>query len=144
MPSWTRAPPESFTKMKGLPVFMESFIISVILAQCTSPAAPPATEVLAGKVHQPAIDCGATCDHTVRWQLFVCHTEVSGAMLGEEADFLKAIAINQLVDALARGQLTRFMLLLNALFAAAFPELRSFLPEFGDALLHGRACRLHR
>ena len=43
MPSCTRAPPESFTKMNGLPVFMESFIISVILAQCTSPAAPPAT-----------------------------------------------------------------------------------------------------
>jgi hypothetical protein len=30
-------------KTNGLPVLSESCIISVILAQCTSPAAPPAT-----------------------------------------------------------------------------------------------------
>ena len=50
-------------------------------------------------------------------------------MLGKETDLLEAVAIDQLVDALPRGELTRLVLLLNALFAATLLDLRAFLRE---------------
>ncbi len=43
MPSCTRAPPESLMKTNGDPVFSDISIVSAILVECTSPAAPPAT-----------------------------------------------------------------------------------------------------
>ena len=43
MPSCTRAPPESLMKTKGVPVLSDMLIMSAILLQWTSPAAPPTT-----------------------------------------------------------------------------------------------------
>ena len=43
MPSWTRAPPESLIRTKGVPVVAEACIIAATLLDCSSPAEPPMT-----------------------------------------------------------------------------------------------------
>ena len=43
MPSWTRAPPESLMKTNGVPFSSAPCIASATLAECISPAEPPAT-----------------------------------------------------------------------------------------------------
>ncbi len=72
-------------------------------------------EVLAGKMDKAAIDGCATGHHAVGGQFLLCHAEVGRAMLREEADLLEAVAVHELFHALARRQLARGMLLLDAL-----------------------------
>ena len=43
MPSWIRAPPESFSPMKGMPSFMARSMTLTILCACISPSDPPST-----------------------------------------------------------------------------------------------------
>jgi hypothetical protein len=60
---------------------------------------------------------------------------------GEQTNFLEAFAIDQFVNAFPRSELTRLVLLLNALFAATLLDLRPSLAKFGGSRFHGRARR---
>src|SRR5208282_6812160 len=95
-------------------------------------------EILAGKVHQTSVNGRASGNHTIGRQVLFGHAEVRGTVLGEETDLLKAVAIYKLVYALPGGELPRFMLLLEPLFAAAFLGFRPLLAQFADSLLHRR------
>ena len=116
--------------------------MSVILAQCTSPGcAARYREILAGQVDQAAINRRASGNHAIGGEIFVCHAKVCGTMLRKQTNLLEAFMIDQLVDAFPRGELTRLVLFLDALFAATLLDLRLFLAKFGGSLFHGRTRR---
>ncbi len=94
-------------------------------------------EVLAGEMNDAAVDSGTTRDYTIGRQFLARHAKVGGAVPRKDADLLKARLIDQGLDALARGELSRCVLLFNAVFAAA--QLEQFPPriEVGDLVLHG-------
>ncbi len=94
--------------MNGLPVFMESFIISVILAQCTSPgrAATRSRKILTSQMDQAAINRRGAVAHCRQEDLCPVHSKIRSTVLGEVTDLLEAIAINQLFDAFPGRELT--------------------------------------
>ena len=84
MPSCTRAPPESFTKMNGLPVFRESFIIvDNFGAVHFAGRSAGYREILRGQVDQTAVNGRAPGDDAVSRNIFVSHAKQGGPMLGE-------------------------------------------------------------
>jgi hypothetical protein len=61
-------------------------------------------------MNQPAIDRRTSGDHSIGWQILICHAKVSGTMLGESAYFLEAVWIYELFDPLARAEQSRGMM----------------------------------
>ena len=79
-------------------------------------------EVLAGQMHQPAVDrCGAG-HHAIRRKAFAGHAEQHGAMFGEQAGFFETVRIHHRFDSLSGRQL--------ALLCAAFPACRRRRPAW--------------
>ena len=118
-------------KTKGVPVFMDAFMVSAILLAWTSPAEPPATvkSWLATWTGRPR-DASATGDDAIGGQVFVGHAEELAVVLGEEAGFLEGIAVQQKGDALARGEFAALVLLGNSLGSAAEFQAVAGIPEF--------------
>ncbi len=97
-------------------------------------------EVLAGQVDEPAVDRGRAGDDAVGGDLLAGHAEVGLAVLGEQADFLEAAGVDQGIDALASRELALFLLLGQAVGAAALLRARSLVAELLDQMLHRLSC----
>src|SRR5271165_34295 len=92
-------------------------------------------------MYQTAVNRCASGDYSIRRQFFSCHAEVGGAMLCKDTYLLETFLVDELSHAFPRREFARFMLLLQALFAATLLELRAFLAKLIDSLAHGRARR---
>ena len=107
-------------KTNGVPVF-ERVLHGVgdLVAVHFAGRAAGHREILAGDVDRAAVDLAAAGDHAIGRQRLVGHAEQQGAVLRKEAHFLEGVAIEQVSEALARGQLAFAMLLGGALRSAA-------------------------
>jgi hypothetical protein len=92
-------------------------------------------EILTGDVNGPAADSSAAGDYAVGRERLAGHAEVGGAMLGEHAQLLQAVAIEKILEPLARGQFSFEVLLVGPFGASALPQLIFRLLEGGDFLL---------
>ena len=93
-------------------------------------------KILAGKMHQAAVDVRAPGHHPIGGHLFSGHPKISGAMKGKQSDLLEAAGVHQPCHPLPRRQLAGRMLFLNALLATAEFELRAFRVQRGNLLGH--------
>ena len=80
-------------------------------------------EILREHEHAPAVDRAVTGDDAVAEHLLLLHVEVGAAMRDEAVDLDEASGIEQEIDALARRQLARRVLPVDAVLAAAFERL---------------------
>ncbi len=75
-------------------------------------------KVLAGQVHQAAVDGGRPGHHAVGGVLLLRHSEHDGTVLGKQAHFLEAVRVHQGLDPLARRQFPLLALLFKLVCAA--------------------------
>ena len=83
-------------KTNGVPVFSDSSITSATLSECTSPAEPPPTvkSWLARWISRPSTVRRAG-DHAVGREFLAGHAELGCAVLGEQAELLEAVRIDE-------------------------------------------------
>jgi hypothetical protein len=94
-------------------------------------------KILAGQMHQAAID-GCTPGHDpIRRQFLIGHSKVGCAMKGKQADLLEAAPVHQARDSLPRCEFTGRVLLLNPLFAATEFEVGALCAEVYDLFADG-------
>src|ERR1700686_4084043 len=98
--------------------------------------APGYGEILTGEMHQPAINTGAACDHSIGRQIFICHAKVSGTMLGECSNFLKTVSIDKLVHALAGSEFSRSAVLVDSFFSSSAGDGATLHAKLGDLSFH--------
>ena len=99
-------------------------------------------EILARQVNQPSLDAGASGDHAVGRQFLSGHAELRLAVRRKQPDLEEAAAVRQFVDSLAGRQFALFVLLGDALGAAALHQVVALLLQTLDTLLHGCSRRL--
>ena len=139
MPSCTRAPPESLMKTKGDPVLSAwRHDLGDLGRVDLAGRAAHHGEVLAGEVDQASVDRGGAGHHAVGRHLPPGHAEQRGAVLGEQAELLEALRVDQRVDPLAGRQLAG--LALSLLFVGAASERDVFAP--GLQFFHLRSHRV--
>ena len=120
-----RAPPESDRPMIGAPVLHgEVHDLADLLGVGLGQRAAEDREVLRVDEDQPPVDPSVAGDHAVAQIALLVDAEVGGPMRHERIQLHEAAFVEQQLDALARRQLAAFVLLLDALLAAA--ELRLF------------------
>jgi hypothetical protein len=93
-------------------------------------------EVLAGEMDEAAADGAGAGHDAVGGDLLARHAEQGLPVLGEQADLLEAAGVDEGVDPLAGGELPLFLLLGQAVGAAALPELFFLRAEVLDQLFH--------
>ena len=98
------------------------------LGKCAREAAAEHREIVREDADLASVDGAEAGHHAVAGNLLARHFEVGDAMRLELVELDERAAIEQCVDALARGQAARFALLREAFRAAAeFGEARHFL-----------------
>ena len=103
-------------------------------------------EVLAEHENEPAVDRAVTGDDAVAQVALAVETEVGRAMSHERVELDERIRVEQQLQALARRQLAAFVLLLDALLAAAERDSRRAAARAARAPIPSRSRRrsLHR
>ena len=95
MPCSTLAPPESFMKRNGLPVFQRELDqIGHLGAMYFPSSATRNREILADKLQGASIASGATSDNPIGRHVLACDAEQRSPVLGKDADFLKARVVD--------------------------------------------------
>jgi len=92
-------------------------------------------EVLAGQMHQPSVDGGASRHHAVGGKLLVGHAEVRGPVPAKQPNLFKAALVRQPVHALARRKLARCVLPVDAILPTAHLQLHALRYQLRDLVV---------
>ena len=84
-------------RINGLPVFSDMLHhVGDLLAVKLARGAARDCEILAGQMHQPAVEGGAAGNDAVGRNFLIGHAELAWRVLREQADLLEAFAIHEL------------------------------------------------
>ena len=130
MPSWMRAPPESFS------AHLERLVLNFadFLGHSLGERAAVDRKVLSEHVNEASVDRAASGYDTIAQVLLLFHAEVMAAMKLEHVHLLETALVQQHVDALAGRVFTPRMLFLNGFFAATHTCLGTEFHQFLDSL----------
>ena len=93
-------------------------------------------EILGEDEHGAAVHRAPAGDHAVAGDLRFLHAEIARTVLDEHVELLERVAVQQELDALARGELAALVLRLDALLAAAAARIGAALVEPLHDVLH--------
>ena len=133
-----RAPPESFRPIDRCAVLHgQIHDFADLLCLRLGQGAAEHGEILRVDVDQPPVDGAVARHYAVAEDLLLDHAEVVAAVRHKAVKLDKAALIQQQFDPLPRSELALFVLLLDAIFAAAEAGTVLHLPEAGDFVLMG-------
>jgi hypothetical protein len=133
-----RAPPESFkADHRAADLHRQVHDLADLRGVGARQRAAEDREVLGEHAHRPTVDGAVAGDHAVAEDLLLLHAEVGAAVGDEAVELDEAARVEQRRDALARGELAGFVLLVDAGLAAAEDGLPLELFEACEGVGHG-------
>ena len=133
-----RAPAPSFSPINGAPIFAaRSITLQIFSAKAPDRLPPKTVKSCAKQKTWRPVDLAVAGDDAVAEDLLLLHPEVGAAVRHELVDLDEAAGIEEQLDALARGELARGVLALDAGGAAAEHRLLVHLLELLDLFFDG-------